>query len=57
MTHRIAVGASLAVVLLASSVMAEGALKSGPQVGERVPGPFNVLNINGPAAGGKNCQV
>jgi hypothetical protein len=57
MKHCIAVGASLAVMLLASSVMADGALKSGPQVGDRVPGPFNVLNINGPQAGGKNCQV
>ena len=30
-------------------------LKSGPQPGEKVPGPFAPLNINGPAAGEKNC--
>jgi hypothetical protein len=30
-------------------------LKSGPQVGEKVPGPFHPLNINGEKAGEKNC--
>jgi hypothetical protein len=57
MKHRFAVGASLAVMLLAGSVLADGALKSGPQVGQNIPGPFNVLNLNGSAAGSKNCQI
>lgn len=57
MRNRIAVGASLSALLLVSSVLADGALKSGPQAGESIPGPFNVLNCNGPKAGAKNCQV
>lgn len=31
------------------------ALKSGPQIGQEVPGPFHPLNINGAKAGQKNC--
>jgi hypothetical protein len=46
--------ATIALVLFASSAFA-GELKSGPQVGEKVPGPFHPLNINGDAAGKKNC--
>lgn len=30
-------------------------LVSGPQTGEKVPGPFSPLNINGKSAGEKNC--
>jgi len=30
-------------------------LKSGPQVGEELAGPFHPLNINGAKAGEKNC--
>src|SRR5688572_27079702 len=30
-------------------------LKSGPQVGEDVPGPFHPLNVNGEEAGKKAC--
>jgi hypothetical protein len=30
-------------------------LKSGPQAGEKVPGPFHPLNINGDSAGKKAC--
>ena len=56
MKQRIAVGA-LAALLLAGSVLAEEALKSGPEVGDRVPGPFSPLNINGASAGQKVCQV
>jgi hypothetical protein len=29
--------------------------KSGPQAGEKVPGPFHPLNINGEFAGKKSC--
>ena len=42
----------LAVVL---GVHAQNNLKSGPQVGQKVPGPFHPLNINGDSAGKKNC--
>jgi hypothetical protein len=53
-TNRI-VGMSLAAALLASAVFAAETFKSGPQVNEDVPGPFHPLNINGQAAGRKNC--
>lgn len=43
---------SLVAVL---GVHAQSGVKSGPQVGEKVPGPFHPLNINGEAAGKKNC--
>jgi hypothetical protein len=57
MNHRIAVGASLAVALLVSSVLAADSLQSGPQVGQKIPGAFHPLNLNGPQAGTKACQV
>src|SRR5438067_1276487 len=45
--------AALAVTL---GGMAFGAdLKSGPQSGEKVPGPFHPLNVNGEDAGKKAC--
>jgi hypothetical protein len=47
--------ASLATVVLLGAVYADGTVKSGPQVGQEVPGPFHPLNINGKAAGKKNC--
>jgi hypothetical protein len=30
-------------------------IKSGPQAGEKVPGPFHPLNVNGESAGEKAC--
>jgi hypothetical protein len=45
--------ALLAVVV--GGLAIAGDLKSGPQGGEKVPGPFHPLNINGEAAGKKNC--
>jgi hypothetical protein len=57
MKHRIAVGAGAALVLLVGSILAEEALKSGPQKGDNLPGPFSPLNINGDNAGQKVCQV
>ena len=57
MKYRCAVGASLAVALAFSCAAAEGDLKSGPQVGQKIPGAFNVLNVNGSQAGKSNCQV
>jgi len=47
---------ALALVVLTGSLIAADAVKSGPQVGEKVPGPFEPLNINGDNAGKKFCQ-
>lgn len=49
----IALAGALALGVV-SALKAE-APKSGPQVGEKVPGPFHPLNINGEKAGEKNC--
>ncbi len=57
MKGRIALGASLAIVLLTGSLMAAELLKSGPQPGDMVPGPFNPLNVTGDNAGSKACQI
>jgi hypothetical protein len=57
MKPRMVVGASLAIALSMGALIAAETLKSGPQPGQNVPGPFNVLNINGSAAGSSNCQV
>lgn len=54
MMNRRALVASLTAALLAGGLMA-AEIKSGPQVGEKVPGPFHPLNVNGAAAGKKNC--
>ncbi|HEV3256348.1 MAG TPA: hypothetical protein VG013_05655 [Gemmataceae bacterium] len=52
---RIAAGSSLGLALVVGSVLAAGSLKSGPQVGDEVPGPFHPLNVTGPDAGEKVC--
>jgi hypothetical protein len=57
MKHRMAIGASLGLMLLAGSVLAGETLKSGPQIGDKIFTPFNPLNLNGRAAGQKACQV
>ena len=57
MNRRIAVGTSVALVLLVGSVIAAETLKSGPQPGDMVPGPFHPLNVTGDNAGQKACQV
>lgn len=49
-------GSAVCLVLLSSACAAE-VLKSGPQPGDDVPGPFHVLNVTGPSAGQKNCQI
>jgi hypothetical protein len=47
----------LAVALSAAVAFAEEktAVKSGPQVGEELAGPFHPLNVNGSKAGEKAC--
>jgi hypothetical protein len=57
MNVRSILGASLAVALLAGSVVAAESLQSGPQAGKPVPGPFHPLNITGSDAGQKACLV
>ena len=52
MIRKLFAGAAVALVA-GFAVAAE--LKSGPQTGEEVPGPFVPLNINGKKAGEKNC--
>lgn len=47
---------SLIVALLSSGMAVAGSVQSGPQPGEKVPGPFKVLNVTGPEAGQTNCQ-
>ncbi|MCZ2340373.1 MAG: hypothetical protein LC104_01090 [Bacteroidales bacterium] len=47
--------ASLTAVATVAAFSTAAELKSGPQPGEKVPGPFTPLNINGSAAGQKNC--
>jgi hypothetical protein len=55
-TSRFVATSALALVVLTGTLLAAEPLKSGPQVGEKVPGPFEPLNINGDNAGKKFCQ-
>src|ERR1700722_8689536 len=45
----------LVVFLLAGMTAAADALKSGPPVGEELPGTFEPVNVTGPDAGQKTC--
>jgi hypothetical protein len=47
--------AGVVVVALVAGFAVAAELKSGPQTGEKVPGPFHPLNINGDKAGEKQC--
>jgi len=58
MLHRIVARAALAAIAVAALVMtavADESVKSGPQVGQEVPGPFHPLNVTGTQAGKKAC--
>jgi hypothetical protein len=58
MRRSLKVGAMLLTALVVSGVVADDALKSGPQVGKNAtPNPFNPLHANGPDAGQKVCLV
>jgi transketolase len=46
---------TLSVVAVLAGVVAAGEMKSGPQVDEKVPGPFHPMNLTGDAAGEKKC--
>ncbi len=47
--------AAVASVALVAGFAVAVEPKSGPQPGEKLPGPFSPLNVNGPSAGEKNC--
>jgi hypothetical protein len=53
--YRMLAATVLGFVVLMTSVYAGGALKSGPQTGQDVPGPFHPLNVTGESAGKKAC--
>jgi hypothetical protein len=58
MKTRMAPGVALAAALLACSAWAaDTTLKSGPQVGSKSLPVFNPLNLNGPQADTRACQV
>src|SRR5262245_60769756 len=40
---------------IVAGAYAGGALKSGPQVGDEMPGPFHPINVTGEHAGKKAC--
>jgi hypothetical protein len=54
-TYRFAVAALLALGLVVGGAVAGEKLKSGPQEGEKLAGPFHPLNVTGEKAGEKNC--
>ncbi len=56
-TTRILAASMLALALVVGGGLAGGALKSGPQVGQRIPGPFHPTNVTGKSAGQKHCLV
>jgi len=47
----------LAGLALAAAISGAGTATSGPQAGDKVPGPFQPLNVTGPDAGKKSCLV
>lgn len=56
--HHLALAAIVAVALLAGHALAdkkETKVKSGPQAGEKLAGPFHPLNVTGASAGSKHC--
>jgi hypothetical protein len=51
----IAAGSLLSLALVVGLALAADTIKSGPQVGQTVPGPFHPMNITGESAGEKAC--
>jgi len=56
MNRRLLVGA-FALTAMVSFTFAGDALKSGPQSGSQIPGPFHPTNLTGAQAGKKHCLV
>jgi len=48
-------GIALGLFLAAGVALAAEPVASGPQPGEKVPGPFKPLQVNGPDAGKEDC--
>jgi hypothetical protein len=48
-------GIALGVFLLVGVVIAGEPVASGPQPGDKVPGPFKPMNVTGPDAGQEEC--
>ena len=59
MRHTISTLLAVSLVLTAARGVLSAAeeLKSGPQPGETIPGPFHYLNVNGAHAGNPHCLV
>lgn len=55
MTRLLGVSFVLGLALGVAGVYAEGTARSGPAVGQQVPGPFHPLNVTGESAGQKAC--
>jgi hypothetical protein len=53
--RKIATLALLALSLLVSQRLYAGSVKSGPEVGQKVPGAFKPLHVTGPDAGQRAC--
>lgn len=56
MNKRIAVQGSMVALLLVGTLLADDALKSGPQPGDSV-GVYQPLHVTGRFAGQKQCPV
>lgn len=54
MMHKYTIAAALTLAL--AGVVSAQSITSGPQAGDKVPGPFAPLNVTGPDAGNKVCQ-
>jgi len=57
-THHLFAVLCVAMALVIGNVYAEekaGKIQSGPQVGQKLAGPFHPLNVTGSKAGEKNC--
>lgn len=50
-------GRVLLALLVCGLAVAAEPLRSGPQVGDKIPGSFDVYNCNGADAGDTNCLV
>ncbi|MCC6419856.1 MAG: hypothetical protein IT429_16605 [Gemmataceae bacterium] len=57
MKPRFIAGALAVAALAVAGVVADDALKSGPQEGKNIPGAFHPTNLTGPQAGKKHCLV
>jgi len=55
MIRTVAAGLALALCVAVVSAEERSSVKSGPQAGEKLAGPFHPLNVNGPSAGEKAC--